>query len=221
MKRNGNSGRTGASKQAHATAPRKPYPPGASPRNGVVPPAEHRIPKGTTLNPRGCVTAGATLRQQLNALAQAGLTEKQLRNIAGNKSIAWTRRSAAKQILLSMEVSDIADMEPLLNGAVSLEQLRKKGVDTSRIKKIKVRTRTLYEGDEETGTEVEREVELHNRATDVFGVICDQTEGRPKQTLDVTSGDEPIRGLADAEVAADQILDRLRERLGARPDDPA
>src|SRR5687767_3433843 len=110
---------------------------------------------GEVRNPAGRKTAGATIKEHLNALAERNLTAKQLRVIARDDRQAWTRRAAAERILRTLETGDLADMEGLLNGSMSLAELRTAGVNTEVIKKVKVRVRTLENG----STETEREVE--------------------------------------------------------------
>jgi hypothetical protein len=167
-------------------------------KGGVPVPVAHQFPPKTSGNPAGRPSAGATLREQFNALAASGLTQAQLRRIATDTRVAWTRSAAAREILKALEYGDLADMEPLLDGRLTLKQLRQKGVNTAVIRKVKVKTRTLRDADgEDVGTEVEREVELHDRGGDHFNLICDQTESRPKVNVHhtgdgTTGGPAPI-----------------------------
>jgi hypothetical protein len=183
-------------------------------------PTAHQFKPGQSGNPKGRVTAGATVREWWNVLAEQGLTPRQLQRIIADPDSPFPKIEAAIQILQSIELGDVTDMEDLLDGKVTLRQLRESGVNTRIIKKIKVKRRTLYNEDGPEGEEVEREVELHNRAGDALDRIMDRTDGRPKQQVDVTSGNEPLRTSADGEAAADQVLDRLRGLLGeTRPED--
>ena len=136
---------------------------------------------GEVRNPAGRKTAGATIKEHLNALAERNLTAKQLRTIARSDREPWTRRAAAERILRTLETGDLADMEGLLNGSVSLAELRETGVNTEVIKKVRTKVRTLDDGT----TETEREVELFDRAGIDFDRVLDRTEGKPRQTLEV------------------------------------
>lgn len=154
---------------------------------GVVPPPEHRWQPGESGNPAGRRTAGATIREWVNQFAAQDLTEAQVRRVARDPRSPWTKRAAAERVLRTMEAGDLADMDQLLSGEVSLQGLRDQGVNTSIIKKIKVKTRTLYGEGGPEGEEVTREVELHDRAGEEFDRICDRTDGRPTQTTHLTS----------------------------------
>lgn len=184
-------------------------------KGGVPVPVAHQFRPGQSGNPKGRPTAGATAREHLNALAAAGLTEAQLRRIATDPKADGIRRSAAVRILRTFEHPDPADMEDMLDGRVTLRQLRQRGFNTSAIRKVKVKTRTLRDAEgNDAGVEVEREVELHDRSGAEFDRVFDRTEGRPRQQVDVTSGDEPIKYPADGAVAAADLLARVAGRLG-------
>jgi hypothetical protein len=155
--------------------------PGAG-RGGVVPPEKYRFKPGNPGGP-GRKTAGATLQEWANIFAEKNLTELQLRKIWKDKKAPWTKRAAALQILFALSLADLADFSDLLEGTVTVRQLRDAGVDTSMIKKAKSRTTTRPDGE----TTTEREVELHDRVSDAFDRVCDRTHGRPKQALDVTT----------------------------------
>src|SRR5688572_9189950 len=116
-----------------------------SPLNGVVPPVDHRWKPGQSGNPAGRKTAGAVLRDWLNALGEKELPEAELRAIGRDKAAPWAKRAAAKRLLRTMESGDLADMEGLLDGRMSLEQLRESGVDTEVIRRIKVKRRKLFD----------------------------------------------------------------------------
>lgn len=172
-------------------------PPGASPISGTFPPVEHQFPPGVSGNPAGRPTAGATIREHYNALMASDLTQAQLRRIATDPRSSIARAAAARDVLRALEYGDLADFEPIADGKMSLEQARKKGLNTAAIRKIKVKRRTLRDAEgQEIGEEVEREVELYDRAGDHLSRICDQTESRPKTNIHHTTGDparpEPI-----------------------------
>src|SRR5690349_11333806 len=83
---------------------------------------------GQSGNPAGRKTAGATMREHINALAEQDLTEEDLRRMARDKAQPWARRAAAERVLKTLEAGDIADFAPFLRGEKSLEQLRADGV---------------------------------------------------------------------------------------------
>lgn len=168
-----------------ARAKNKPRTPEEQVRKGEFPSRKDQFPPGVSGNPNGRKTAGASLCEWLNSFAEQELTEADLRVIARDVKAPWTKRAAAERVLRTMEAGDVADMGPLLDGSMSPEQLREAGINTAVIKKIKTKTRTLYRGNEAEGVEVEREVELHDRAGVDFDRIADRTAGKPINRVDV------------------------------------
>lgn len=157
------------------------------------PPMHSRFQKGESGNPAGRKTAGAYVREWLNVLAEKELSESELRAIARDKAAPWTKRTAAERILRTLEAGDLADMEPVLDGVETLTDLRNRGINTEVVKKMKVKTRTTDDG----AREVDREIELHDRAGEDFDRILDRTLGKPAQAIDVTSnGDSIVKVLA-------------------------
>lgn len=173
---------------------------------GIVPPVEHRWKPGQSGNPGGSRSAGAYIQEHLNVLAAGDLTEIELRTIARDKRMPWTKRAAAERILRTLEAGDIADMEPILDGTKTLAELRESGVNTEVIRKVKTKTRILPGADGKDGaTEIEREIELHDRAGADVDRIMDRTLGKPSQAIDITSkGNEiylkDIRGVSHADL---------------------
>src|SRR5439155_17562829 len=119
----------------------------------------------------------------LNSFAETKLNEQELRAIARDKSVEWSKRTAAERMIRTLEAGDLADFQPYLAGEKSLEELRQAGINTELVKKAKVKVRTLDDGT----TETEREVELFDRAGTDFDRVCDRTEGRPRQVVEVES----------------------------------
>ena len=72
-------------------------PPGASPRSGVAPPAEHRFRKGQRRHVGAGRKAGATYAEWLNVMAS--LTEAELVAVADNARLPALKRHAARAIL--------------------------------------------------------------------------------------------------------------------------
>lgn len=129
---------------------------------------------GEVRNPKGRKTAGATIREWINSLAEQGLSEAKLRKVARDRKLPWPKRAAAERILRTLEVGDLADMEAVLHGDQTLQDLRGSGVNTEVIKKIKVKVRTDSEGNQE----VERELELYDRAGVDFDRVIETTDGK-------------------------------------------
>jgi hypothetical protein len=93
------------------------------------------------------------------------------------------KRAAAQQ-MLHARMPQMADYENLVNGTKTVTELAAEGIDTSLIKKLKVRQELDREGNV---TAVTRELELHNLAGEALDRICDRTDGKPTQALDVQS----------------------------------
>lgn len=144
---------------------------------------------GQSGNPAGRKSAGAYLREELNSLVYAQLTEDQVRRIARNKKESINRRAAAERILRLVEVGDLADFAGLLRGENSLEDLRGMGINTEVVKKFKQKTRKEVTGageDADVEEIIEREIELFDRAGLDFDRIADQTAGKPMQPTEHT-----------------------------------
>lgn len=141
-------------------------------------------------NPAGRPPAGASLKEWLNVYAAAGMTEDELRTIARDKTAPWAKRAAANRALRTVEAPDLADFGDFMAGTADLEALRTKGIDTAIIKRVKERRTTLRMREGSTEETVTREVELFDRAGEEFDRICDRTDGKPKQSMDVTSHGE-------------------------------
>lgn len=133
--------------------------------------------------------AGLSVQEQINVLAEKDPTEKKLREIAKSKEAGWTLRTAASRMLRTLEAGDLADFSPYLDGTSSLVELRDDGINTELVKKAKVKTRTFGERGSET-IEVEREIELSDRAGADFDRIMDRTIGRAAQQVSMTHDGE-------------------------------
>jgi hypothetical protein len=141
------------------------------------------FPPGRSGNPAGRTTAGAVVKEWLNAFAETKATERELRAIARDPSVEWAKRTAAERMIRTLEAGDLADFQPYLAGEKSLEELRAAGVNTELVKKAKVKVRTHDDGT----TETEREVELFDRAGVDFDRVLDRTEGKPRQVMEIES----------------------------------
>ena len=152
-------------------------------RNGNVPPPEHRWPPGVSGNPAGRSSAGKSTQQWVNLLDEQCVPRSELVKIRDDPAAPPTKVAAAERLLRMMESPDMADFQPLLDGTMDLVQLRESGVDTSMLKKIKERREVDKEG---KVVAIIREVELHDRSGEEFDRVCDRTEGKPRQSLDLS-----------------------------------
>jgi hypothetical protein len=127
---------------------------------------------GQSGNPEGRKSAGAYIKEWLNSLAS--LTLEEVAKVAKDKTAPAAKIIAAERILRAAEQPDLADFE----GYATLKAARKAGLRTEAVKRLKIRKR-------DDGT-TEREIELHDRAGADFDRMMDQTDGKPKQTTEVT-----------------------------------
>lgn len=169
---------------------------------------------GESGNPEGRKTAGATLREWFNSLAERGLTEAEVRAIAKDRNAPWPKRSAALRVLRTLEDGDLADMQAFIDGDASLVELREKGVNTAIVKKAKARVRTFTNQDGGTETTIEREIELHDRAGADFDRVSDRTEGKPTQRVEVKDDGGTLRTPADGAALLAAACAGLAKRLG-------
>jgi len=153
---------------------------------------------GQSGNPAGRPSAGSSVREWINTLAHK--TEAEWRKIASNTKEIGVKRMAAIQLLRAVEIPDMADYE---DG--TLAELRERGVNTTAIKKLKIVK-------PKKGA-ARREIELYDRVGDALDRIMDRTEGKPKQSVDVTH-DGSIRTTAEGETEAASLLARLTRSLG-------
>lgn len=143
---------------------------------------------GESGNPAGRKTAGAYLREELNSIVHANLTEDEVRRIARDKKAPMNRRAAAERYLRLIEAGDIADFAGLLRGENQIEDLRGMGINTEVVKKFKQKTRKVAVGDGEVEEVIYREIELHDRAGTDFDRIAEQTGGKPVQPTEHSGG---------------------------------
>lgn len=186
----------------------------ASPISGVVPPPEHRWKPGQSGNPKGRPTAGLTIREHVNQLAVEDLTEDELRKVARDKKVGWTKRAAAERALRTMEAGDISDFAGLMRGENNLEDLRAMGINTEVVKKLKSKSRKVQVGDGEVEEIIEREIELHDRAGQDFDRVVNQTDGNPTQPIEAE-----VKGEINevSEVAVLKVLDILSKTRSTEP----
>jgi hypothetical protein len=163
-------------------------------KGGVLLDPKHRFQPGQSGNPSGRRTAGATVREWINVLAEQGLTEDDLRRIARDRRLAWAKRTAAERMLKTLEFGDLADFMSVLKGEQDLEQLRAAGVRTEVVKKLKVKNRVDSEGEHY----VEREIELHHdRAGADFDRIIGTTDGLPTKRVEQIGPFKPAHDVGE------------------------
>jgi hypothetical protein len=163
---------------------------------------------GESGNPKGRPSAGAAVKEWINLLAGKDLTEDDWWEILRNKKEPGNKRYAALHLIRGLENPDIADFEPLLDGQMSLRELRAQGFNTSLVKKTKRKERQIPQGEgQDPIVVVEREIELYDRSGNAFDRIMDRTEGRPResQELDI-----------NVKVAAEQLTDQQLIERAAR-----
>jgi hypothetical protein len=123
---------------------------------------------------RGPQTAGASIRQWMNAMS--GYLEAELRHVSQSARFPAAKRAAALQMLRAITSPDMADFAEVLAGEKTLPQARAAGIDTTIVKRFAVRP---------TAHGTSRELELHDHAGDAIDRIMDRTEGKPKQTTEI------------------------------------
>lgn len=167
-------------------------------------------PKGVSGNPAGRKNGGAYLSELLNSYLCGDVTEPQIRKIINDVKVPIPRRAAARRCLLLIENPDMADFATLIDGVETLEEVRSRGIDTSQIRKLKHKAFTTEDGT----TEKSCEIELHDRSGENFDRICDRTNGRPRQELEVnTDGNLELRTADSRADAAAAMLNRLESVL--------
>jgi hypothetical protein len=165
-------------------------------KGGIVPPVETRWQPGQSGNPAGRKTAGALVKEEINSMALAGLTEQQIKFEARDPKNTWQRRMAAEQMLVGLEHGDIADFAGLLRGENTIEDLKGMGINTEVIKKLKQKSRKVPVGEGQIEEVIDREIELHDRRGAEFDRVCDRTDGKPNQPVEVVNGVPVMQELA-------------------------
>src|SRR4051812_10644183 len=95
--------------------------PGAG-NGGIVPPPEHRWPKGQSGNPDGTSSLGKSVKQWANQLDEQATSKAELRQIIESDAEQPSKRTAALRVLRSMEAPDLAVFERYLDGSKTLEE---------------------------------------------------------------------------------------------------
>src|ERR671912_335883 len=80
-------------------------------KGGTIPPGP-LFPPGNRQGGRP-PNAGLSLREEVNRLVAADPTEDELRSLATARKTGFRRRAAAIELLIMLELPDIADFEPL------------------------------------------------------------------------------------------------------------
>ncbi len=109
------------------------------------------------------------------------------------------------QILRAGDCPDLQELETYLSGEETLGQLRKRGVNTRVVKKVKERRQRSPDGEET----ITREVELTNSGGAELERLLNQTAGSPKETHVHQVSQAQDR--QDLEALSDEDLRRLSE----------
>lgn len=159
-----------------------------SPRSGLPPPLATRWKPGESGNPAGKPkNLGASLKDICNTLAAKGLRRVELKAIFDDEGEEDLVRTAAGKIL-GLRPGDMKDFEGIITGAETLDAAHKAGVDTTQVKKIKRKKRTIKRGgDLPDEVEEETELELHDRSRGNWRDLVDDTDGKPTQTVNVNN----------------------------------
>jgi hypothetical protein len=157
----------------------------------------NRFQPGESGNPKGRKTLGAYVTEWLNAFSFRKVNRRTLLRIARSRKADPNMIIAAGRMLAMMDRPDLADFEPLVDGQLSLRELRAQGVDTSQLKrwepkKTKTTIRKQGEADVEEETS-EAKIELFDRAPQAFDAVLDRTDGQPGQSLRITGSVEHVR----------------------------
>ncbi len=163
-------------------------------RNGGL---MNRFQRGESGNPLGRKTLGAYVSEWLNAFSFRKVNRRTLLRIVRSRKADPNMIIAAGRMLAMMDRPDLADFEPLVDGQLSLRELRRQGVDTSQLKrwepkKTKTTTRKQGEADIEEET-TEAKIELFDRAPQAFDAVLDRTDGQPGQSLRISGSIEHVR----------------------------
>ncbi len=152
----------------------------------------------------GHLTLGASIKEWLNMFADMQLGAEKLREFARDEKAPATKRFAAVRMLRMIEHPDMADFEPVLDGQMSLRELRNAGINTAVVKKTKTKTKTTPGRDGAPPTvEVEREIELVDRSLEEGRFGTEATDGRPGQSEESADKD-PARLLVSITITNGQ-----------------
>jgi hypothetical protein len=170
-------------------------------KGGIVPTAAPFEP-GNNMSKGRPPNAGLSLREEVNRLMAADPTEAELRSLATATATGVRRRAAAIELLALLEIPDIADFQPLLEGKKTFVELRDAGINTRLIKRFKK-------------GEHGPELELHDRASSRFVQVVEQTDGQAtKRVAQVSDGagvmtPEKLVRMAEVILACGGTVDRL------------
>lgn len=168
-------------------------PPGAAPT----------FPPGVTGNPAGRPSFGATTVEWINQLRET--PEPDLERIARDRGEKPTKRAAAIQLLeILAGATELADFADLANDDESLQDVKRRGLTTRRIRKLKTTVRRIDGKDGET--ETRREIELSDKGGDCLDRLLDRTIGKPSQSVAIDLRDSR---------SAEQIAADVMRMVGA------
>lgn len=143
-------------------------------KSGLVAPWK----KGESGNAKGRPSAGGAIREYYNLMHE--WPEDRLIAVMNDKSEGFSKRKAAEAIL-NMGAVDVEAYESLLDGSKTLADLKREGVRTNTIRRVKRKTRT--EGEAKT---FEYEVEFADKTDAVTEAIIGHTDGKAIQRVETT-----------------------------------
>ncbi len=121
-------------------------------------------------------SAGGLVLDWVDRLAVTRTRAPELRRIAADDRASWAKRAAANWMLDGMQTADPADFEPYLRGELSLTELRKAGINTRLVKRVRVRTRPSTKNHVE---EIDRQIDFVDRTGPMLDRLLDRTYGKP------------------------------------------
>lgn len=133
-----------------------------------------RFVQGHSGNPSGKKkSAGWTIIDWINELQDT--PEPELERIARDRSESPAKRAAAIEWIDRLASShDLSDFEAYLEGKMDLKSLKKTGVPTRLLKRVKAITSVSSDGNEEK----RREIEVNDRGGQALDRILDRTVGK-------------------------------------------
>lgn len=140
--------------------------------------------------------AGLSIKEWMNCLAASRISDAELYRIAKGQRQIRAKRIAAGRLIQASQLPDMADFDKFFEGE-KLTQLRKKGVDTTVVKKHK--TREIPQGNDKNGNPlppiIEHEIELKDAGLANTEHVVEQTDGKPAITMQGPGGNPVVAGV--------------------------
>jgi hypothetical protein len=185
--------------------------PGAG-QGGVAPPT--RFAKGNTAA-KGPRNAGKLVRNAISHLMRKGLTQEQLQQLMRARFVRPVTVIAANILLQACERPDMADLEPVLEDGLTLQEARARGFNTNAIQKYSISSKG-------------RGITLFDRSRQATELVIHETDGQPTQTINMGVSAPPVVvviGLPAGLHGMDELFPppdttEAKRMLGAGPDTP-